>query len=1089
MEVAEWLERLGLRQYAAAFAEHAVDGEVLADLTAEDLKELGVAAIGHRRKLLAAIAARGATAPDAEPAAGGGGEPKAAGERRHVAILFADLVGYTRLTHEIGAEAMQDLLVAFFARVDGIVARAGGHVDTHIGDCVMAVFGAPVAHDNDAERAARAALEIRDAMTGLSAEHGRDLAVHVGMTTGTVVASFVGAGAGAEYTVTGESVNLASRLADAAGGGEIYVAGELHRDLADKLVCEPVGEIAVKGLADPVRAWKLVDWRHDRGDRGLFVGRRAEIRQVEAMLAACREDGRGQTLQIRGEAGIGKTRLSEELERAARAAGFACHRGLVLDFGVEAGRDAVQAVVRDLLGLAARDRGAAPEAVEAGDIDASLRVHLNDLLGTPQPEDLRRLYDAMDNAQREAGRGAVVDRLIRRAAAERPRFLIIEDVHWAKPPLLRALGIMARAVADVPAVLVVTSRIDGDPLDRGWRAGLAGAPFTTIDLSPLRIDEARAVCRAAALNDAAAIETCIERSAGNPLFLEQLLRHARDHASGAVPGTIQSLVQARIDQLGPADRKAIQAAAVVGQRVEPPLLRFLIEESGYAPDRLIEKQLMRPLDQDLLFGHALIRDAVYESLLGATRAALHRRAADWFAGRDLGLRAEHLASARAPEAATAFLAAAQDEVDKYHYETALGLIERGLAAAEAPPDRIALHLLSGRAWHDFGRMDQAAGAYGAALDLTPAKADRARALLGLAAVKRVTDDIDGALAGLARAEADAAAEGLLAEQAEIQTLRGNLLFPLGDLAGCLDAHETGLALARRAERPDLEAAAQGGLGDAEYMRGRMLSARRRLEACVDLARRQGLGRVEAANQAQIAHTLIYTATQGEAYAAARAAIDAAVRVGHARAEINARAAALISLFVLARYRDCLTEAAPLEACIDRLGATRFTQVHHMMRGRALHGLGELDQAVACLRAGLAIARDTGFAFHGAALESALALALRDPADRLRALERAHAAIAAGCVGHNQFRVYADGIDVAADIGDAALLRRHVALMTSYPAGEAVVWSEFHAGRGRALLARLEHGDGPDTRAGLAAADRRAAALEANHYRLAEFVES
>ena len=451
---------------------------------------------------------------------------------------------------------------------------------------------------------------------------------------------------------------------------------------------------------------------------------------------------------LRGEAGIGKTRLNEEFERMAGEAGFATHRGLVLDFGAATGRDAIRTIVRDLLGVGPRVAAeelqrASQQAVANKIVAEEGEVHLNDLLDAPQPERLRNVYDAMDVERRQQGRATAISELLAWAIDRQPRLLIVEDVHWARPPLLRTLAQVANAISERAAILVITSRIEGDPLDRFWRATVAGIPLTTIDLSPLRSEDARTICEAV-VDDPGAVSGLISRAGGNPLFLEQLLRHANEAEGESVPGTIQSLVQSVVDQLNGEDRKTIQAASVIGQRVDLDLLRFLTDCSDLSLRRLAERNILRPQGQDYLFVHALIRDAVYASLLTPARKALHRRAADWFKERDVKLNAEHLALAGAPEASAAFLSAAREEAAKYHYDNALALIERGLSVAVAPPDTIALHLFAGETWHAFGRMAEAKQVFSLAAEEATSAADRSRALIGLAEVKRVIDDLDGA---------------------------------------------------------------------------------------------------------------------------------------------------------------------------------------------------------------------------------------------------------------------------------------------------------------------------------------------------------
>lgn len=1076
MDIGIWLRDLGLAQYESAFRDNEIDFELLQHLTVEDLKDLGISSVGHRRRILAAIEGLRTPAPAAAAPTPRPEPPQAEGEYRQVAILFADLVRYTTLTQELGAERMHALLDAYFKTVDEIIEGAGGRVDKHIGDCVMGVFGAPRGHGDDAERAVRAALAIRDAAPRLSASLGATIQVHVGVTTGRVVASMVGAGSTSEYAVTGESVNLASRLTDAAGPGEILISDELYRMLEERLVCEPAGTLSLKGIGAPTGAWRLLDLRHGRTMPGRFVGRRAELSQFASIMRACEEDGAGHVVVVRGEAGIGKTRLGEEFASMAGEQGFAVHRGLVLDFGAETGRDAVRSIMRDLLGMAQRaaqdDLAAAVEkAMASGIVPEHCEAHLYDVLSLPVPARLKAVYEAMDDALRQQGRNETIAHVLRWAASQRPRLLIVEDVHWAGRPLMRLLAQIAEAAGALPVVMVISTRVEGDPLDRAWRAMIAGTPLTTFDLSPLKAEEARSICQAVE-SDAQVIAALVARAEGNPLFLDQLLRHRDRISTTGVPGSIHSLVQAAVDQLSPHDKEAIQAASVIGQRVDPALMAHLAGRSSLDPGTLIEKNLLRPHGGELMFVHALIRDAIYAALLSQTRKALHLKAAEWFRHRDLKLHAEHLSLAGAPDAAAAFLAAAREEMSSYHYETALALADRGLPLARAAEEKAALLILRGEAWHDYGRMDEAEQSFRSALLVAEDARQRCEALIGLAAVERITDELDAALQHLDQAEAEAVSAGLVAERSRIHFLRGNVLFPRGELDRCLEQHQAGLEFARRSQRPDLQAAALGGLGDAEYVRGRMRSARDRLSECVRISREQNLGRIEVANLAQVAHAMVYTGPVPAAYETAAEAINAAMRIGHARAEINARAAATKALFALARFEECLQEIERQKQAVDRLGAARFKQLAFVFEGRVLHALGRIEEALAVQAPGLDFARATGFAFHGPAIASAAAVIESDPVRKRALMAEAEAGIVAGCVGHNQFRVYADGIDVARALGDEAMLVRFIELLDRYPEEERVGWSEFHAARGRALLALMCGDDGADA----AQAVRRATTL-------------
>ena len=309
-------------------------------------------------------------------------------------------------------------------------------------------------------------------------------------------------------------------------------------------------------------------YRSDRAPVRRAARRTAAIRRRRGDIA---ETGTGQAFLLRGEAGIGKTRLTEKYEGIARDHGFDCHRTLVLDFGVGKGQDAVRGLVRHLLAIPSRSdkatRAAAADRIYAtGLLDRERAMYLNDLLDLPQSPELRSLYDAMDNAKRNQGRRETVAALVAALSRSRPMFLVVEDIHWADNFILEQLAELTRSIADKPVMLVMTSRIEGDPIGHAWRSSTAPTPLTTIDLSALRRDDAMAL--AAEFFDATNqfAMSCVERADGNPLFLEQLLRSAETATKDSVPGSVQSIVQARVDALEPHDKQAILAASVLGQR-------------------------------------------------------------------------------------------------------------------------------------------------------------------------------------------------------------------------------------------------------------------------------------------------------------------------------------------------------------------------------------------------------------------------------------------------------------------------------------------------------------------------------------------
>jgi tetratricopeptide (TPR) repeat protein len=416
------------------------------------------------------------------------------------------------------------------------------------------------------------------------------------------------------------------------------------------------------------------------------------------------------------------------------------------------------------------------------------------------------------------------------------------------------------------------------------------------------------------------------------------------------------------------------------------------------------------------------------------------------------LYAEHLDRAEHPNAPQAYLAAARAQAADYHYERARALIDRALAIATDPADRFALTCFQGEILHDLGAMLESRAAYERALEAAADDRQRASAWLGLAAVKRVTEDLDGAFADLDRAQGAAEQCGLVEQRARIHFLRGNLHFPRGNIEGCLAEHGKSLQLAREVGSPELEVQALGGLGDAEYVRGRMLSAHRHLQRCVELAAEHGFGRIEVANRSQIAHTRLYSDPHQAVFHEALHAAQAAQRVGHLRAELNGRMAAVFAASTLGALDRVKVQAEEITDLVGRIGARRFLQGCLLYQGKAALAEGRRQEALELLEEALAISRETGLGFHGPNVLGGLAQAAEDPSERRRALAEGEAIIGRGAVGHNHLRFYPDAIETALDLGDWDEAERYADALEAFTRPEPLPWSDFFIARGRVLAA-------------------------------------
>ncbi len=979
-------------------------------------------------------ATAGAPAAAAAPA-------RSAGERRLVTILFADLAGYTRLSSTLDPEETNAVLERFFDTVDGVVLEFGGAIDKHIGDNVMAIFGAPVAHDNDPERAVRAAIEIHrkvDALVGLPVP----LRVHIGLATGEVVASALGSQHHQEYTVTGDAVNLAARLQDKAVAGETMVSEVVRRATEGIALYEAVGELPIKGLAAPVPVAKLLGLRAERvapRERG-FVGRRAELRQLEAVLEECVDGGRGAVLQVRGEAGIGKTRLVAETCDHASALGIACHTVLVLDFGVGRGHG-VAATIAEAL--------ASDAAVAA--IAADERPFLADLLGATPDDAHRASYAAMSDDRRDVGRRRVLADLLRAAAAARPLMLVIEDVHWADRAGLLVVASLAEAALGCRAVVLMTSRIDGDPIDRAWRTDAYRGPLLVLELAPLRGDEARALAAEvfAAADDI--VLGCLERAGGNPLFLEQLLEHARESAGAGVPATVQSLVLSRMDRL-PADaRRALQAAAVLGQRFTTEAVRALLGDAGWQPDSLVAHHLIRHTDEGWLFHHALIRDGVYSSLTRAPRAALHRAAAAWFAARDPMLHATHLELADDPTAALAFAGAAEAEAEALRLDRAIALAGRGLALARARVDRHRLGALRGELARRAGEGAICVEAWAVAVETAADDPARCRAWIGVAAGHRLLSAFAPAFAALDVAEPLAVAAQLERERGWIHYHRGSVLFALGDQGAARRAHDLALAAARRAHDRELEARAISGQADSDFASGEMAPAADGYRRCIALCAELGLERYALPNRLMDAQIIFWFGGVDEALAMWTETLAVAARLGDKHAAILGDTQVAYALLHAGRLEPALVHAERAVARAVQLGARRYQTQAQTVRAEILAVAGRRAEALAAIEDAVALARTHGMGFIGAAACGNLAWLAPDPAVRAAAEAEGAAALSRGSLALTYIMFHRAILEGLLERGAWDQVEPHAAAIEAWARPEASAYP-WWAARARVLAA-------------------------------------
>jgi class 3 adenylate cyclase/tetratricopeptide (TPR) repeat protein len=568
-------------------------------------------------------------------------------ERKLATVLFVDLVDSTGLVSRSDPEVVRRRVTAFFERVSRVVTTHGGIVEKFAGDSVLAAFGIPVAHEDDAERATHAAFAILAEVAAL------DLEARLGIESGEVVFD------DAESTfATGEAVNLAARLQGEAAPGEILVGAGTHRLLGGAIASEAVGPLLLKGMDVPVAAWRILS-DSSGGDvpqapAAPLVGREAELELLDNMLRRAIRDRRAALFTIYGEPGVGKSRLAREF--VAQVEGATVLGGRCLPYGEGVTYWPLAEMVKTAAGISDFDAfGEAREKLLASCEDEVVADLLGLATGVLEAVERERSRQEIAWAAREWAETL---------ALAQPLVLVFEDIHWAEEPLLELVEHLATWVREAPLLIICLARPELLDVRPGWGGGRLRA--TAIELEPLsRIDAEQLVEALDSELGPELRDALLAKTEGNPLYVEETIRMIREEGSDTagtrIPDTLQALIAARIDRLPPGEKTALQRAAVLGRvfwidalaSVSPqlapidPLLDDLLQRDFLA------RELRTTLagEQALRFKHGLIRDVAYAGLPKAERAGLHRNFAGWLRDRTgdelVEIRAYHLDHAAA----------------------------------------------------------------------------------------------------------------------------------------------------------------------------------------------------------------------------------------------------------------------------------------------------------------------------------------------------------------------------------------------------------------------------------------------------------
>lgn len=816
------------------------------------------------------------------------------GERREVAVLFTDAVGFTHLSASLDAESVFDLINDLLSRLVECVHRYDGMVDKFTGDGLMAVFGAPIAHENDSELAIRAALDMQKAAAEFEpiahAQLGALLQIRTGIHSGPVVAGVLGTQEQAAYTVIGETVNLAARLEALAQPGHILVSSRVYQQTRALFSFQEMGMTPVKGIDQPVVIYEPVgDLSKPLPTRGLagvsavFMGRDTELEQLRTMASAFLSDQHGRLIVLEGEAGMGKSRLVAETIPTLSPAQVSIWRGSGLPYAQGVG----YGIFRSLLQDAAQSYP--PGTAWDSQVSAPLRLFLRQMLGQLTPEEQTRLHHLEPERTKQLTTLALREWVLGEAR-RRPVVLILDDFHWADDLSRDALQALVNLTHKAPVLLCVMTRPQPEsPLELAvppTEEPLAAPSYLYLEVGPLSPEHSRTLlAHLVDLNDIPEtfINTLLTQAQGNPFYIEEFVRmliekealtpgEQRWQVTSAIaleeleiPTTLRGLMMARVDRLPRNLQGVLRSAAVIGLQFSARLLEE-VERRLHGPasvlpplERLTDLGLLeeRPQADERVyaFRHIITQETVYRSLLRSQRPGLHLTVAEsieaLYAGgltNQAEVLALHYDLARVRDKAMHYALLSGDRARERfanreaieHYSRALQLSQH---LGQQQPERWQAALGLGQVEQHVGEYEEAIACYQAVLDEweTANPEARAQVLLKMGEVWNKRGDLEEADAGLNRAltQLDQAGDVLPALRAQIYSELGVLSRRRGDLIAAQKWLEQGLALVNDSEHYDVLSSILNRLGGVHYNRSKWDEAKECVERALELRQRLG----------------------------------------------------------------------------------------------------------------------------------------------------------------------------------------------------------------------------------------------------------
>src|SRR5436190_18789462 len=1036
---------------------------------------------GHSGTPPPAPTAPGSGAPPTAPASRGGlfgGQLPGAGapawgpsgalpeERRKATILFADLSGYTAVAERTDPETLKSFVDRALRRLGQEVVRFGGTVDKYIGDNVMAVFGAPVAHEDDPERAVRAGLAMQSAMDEINedivAAAGVTFSLRVGINSGDVLAGQVGDG----YTVIGDSVNVAARLQAAARPGSVTVGEATQRLTRGAIEYEVLEPLALKGKAEPVPAWEalrvLVPGPAIRGARPAapLIGREDESSLLLSLFDRVVREGRPYLVTVIGQAGVGKTRLLRELaaELGGRTEKAAFRVGHCPAYGAGLAYWALGEIIRGQFEIVDTDDSQLAwakllhgiegigDTLDTDEPAERIAATIARPLGIEPPADVASgttgVHDAEDPQQMRDRLFSAVRSLVEAASRRWPVVIAIEDIHWADEGMLDLIDYMARWIRG-PALIVCLARDELLERRPAWGGGRRN--YTTIALEPLSQGEARELVTALLANGDSSnghgdlVPQVAQRSAGNPLFVEEMVNRIREEGGKDVdtlPESVHAVLAARLDSLSVPERRVLQHASVVGQTFWSGSIATIGEEEGIdlpaALTGLEEKDLVVSSagsrlagEQEYAFKHVLIRDVAYSTLPKSMRARKHAQVASFIEDRAaersegvVAMVADHYPRAAALGAdadvdraelrqinakalsalepagdAAASLYSNQEAIG--HYETALSVGRALEASGSDPAVRVRIAEKLGDVALRLGRVDRATEVWEECLACHRRQEDLSRVgdlhrKIGAALWHK--GDRDGSIEHYQKG-IDLLKDGPASlELVRLYEEAASLYMHTGDNMLAIYASEKALRLAERLGEAAAASRAHGIFGRVFGRIGDSERARQNLERSVELARESDRGEAVRALLTLGYHLEVSEADYEGAGAAYQEALELAEQTGDLPSKVELHAALAQLAVHRGDWEAVASEADASGSLAEREGLTGKLCFPYMMRGMLSWREGDFGESAKALRrAAERLADRLRYPVGKAASLEARGAVAEDPATASAALAEAHVA--------------------------------------------------------------------------------------------------